>query len=58
MLFYYEEAMEYNNADDKVKSINKEDRKIISLTPRQIFLLTLSVGRDKAIEIINNIKNK
>lgn len=50
--------MEYNNADDKIKSINKENRKIISLTPRQIFLLTLSVGRDKALQIINNIKNK
>lgn len=50
--------MEYNDADDKIKSINKEDRKIISLTPRQIFLLTLSVGRDKALQIINNIKNK
>lgn len=50
--------MEYNNANDTIKSINKEDRKIISLTPRQIFLLTLSVGRDKAIEIINNIKHK
>jgi hypothetical protein len=58
LLFYYEEAMEYNNADDTIKSINKEDRKVISLTPRQIFLLTLSVGRDKAIEIINNIKHK
>jgi len=58
LLFYYEEAMEYNNADDTIKSINKEDRKVISFTPRQIFLLTLSVGRDKAIEIINNIKHK
>ena len=50
--------MEYNDAYDTIKSINKEDRKIISLTPRQIFLLTPSVGRDKALKIINNIKNK
>lgn len=50
--------MEYNNANDTIKSINKEDRKVISLTPRQIFLLTLSIGRDKTIKIINNIKRK